>query len=89
MSCLAWLARGPEEWRLAYLCFGLTIVGALAAPLGGPIWWMLVAAASGAGIRAVRALLFPLANGLRRTHLAWLGATGFVLVAAGAASLWL
>jgi HAAS domain-containing protein len=174
------LAHGPEEWRLAYLCFGLTVVGALTAPLGGPVlmiaayflarsahalaraqgttlgarrwlidpalvlfalpmgvvlffgplpavlvwgieeggflrlarveaglptwprmrvyaaltamaaggWWILVAAASAAGIRAVRALLFPLANGLRPTHLAWLGAAGFVLVATAAASLW-
>jgi hypothetical protein len=64
------------------------VYAALTAMAAGG-WWMLLAAASAAGIRAVRALLFPLANGLRRTHLAWLAATGFVLVAAGAASLWL
>jgi hypothetical protein len=29
------ILRGPDDWRLAYLCFGLTIVGLLAAPIGG------------------------------------------------------
>ena len=29
------IRRGPDDWRLAYLCFGLTVVAVLAAPFGG------------------------------------------------------
>jgi hypothetical protein len=31
------LAQGPEEWRLAYLCFALTVAGVLTAPFGGVV----------------------------------------------------
>ena len=29
------LSSGPEDWRLAYLCFGLTLLGLITAPVGG------------------------------------------------------
>lgn len=32
---LARIRRGPDDWRLAYLCFGLTVVALIAAPFGG------------------------------------------------------
>lgn len=32
---LARIRRGPDDWRLAYLCVGLTAVAVLAAPFGG------------------------------------------------------
>ncbi len=32
---LARIRRGPDDWRLAYLCFGLTLVGFLTTPFGG------------------------------------------------------
>jgi hypothetical protein len=171
------LARGPEEWRLAYLCFGLFVLGLATAPFGGMvleiaayvlgraahtlareqatplgarkwlinpplvlvalsialflitgplpplavwgidqrgflglagggaplsswqeiqlyagvmaaaagIWWLLVAAVGARRIEGLRALLLPLADGLQRRHLAWLGALAGILVAAGLA----
>jgi hypothetical protein len=51
------------------------------------VWWMLVAAAAAAGLGGVRAFLLPLADGLRRRHLAWLGLLGLTSAAAGAATL--
>lgn len=32
---VARIRRGPDDWRLAYLCFGLTVVAVIAAPFGG------------------------------------------------------
>lgn len=32
---VARLREGPDDWRLAYLCLGLTVLGILAAPIGG------------------------------------------------------
>lgn len=34
-GALARVRRGPDDWRLAYLCFGLTVVGVIATPFGG------------------------------------------------------
>lgn len=32
---VARIRRGPDDWRLAYVCFGLTFVGILTTPFGG------------------------------------------------------
>jgi hypothetical protein len=169
------LAQGPEDWRLAYVCFGLMALGAVTAPFGGLVlmipayflaraaralareqgtelgarrwlidpalwsfalpfalllltgpvppllvwgisedgflrlagvsgrgdtprsigvyaamtamafgaWWMLIAAVGAATLEALRQLLLPLAEGLRRRHLATLGLAGMVCLAAG------
>jgi hypothetical protein len=169
------LARGPEDWRLAYVCFALMALGAVTAPLGGMVlmipayflaraaralareqgtelgarkwlidpalwsfalpfalllltgpvppllvwgieeegflrmagvsagadavlrtgvyaamtamaagaWWMLIAAVSAATLEPLRQVLLPLAERLRRRHLAWLGVAGMVSLAAG------
>lgn len=55
--------------------------------LAAGIWWMLIAAAAAVGLRGLQAVLVPLADGLRRRHLAWLGLFGFVCAATGAATL--
>ncbi len=34
------IQAGPEDWRLAYLCFGLTMLGIVTAPIGGPLLWI-------------------------------------------------
>ncbi|MDX1624161.1 MAG: hypothetical protein R3199_09280 [Gemmatimonadota bacterium] len=34
---IARIRRGPDDWRLAYLCLGLTVLGILAAPVGGAL----------------------------------------------------
>ena len=34
-ALLTRIRRGPDDWRLAYLCFALTFVGILTAPFGG------------------------------------------------------
>ena len=34
-GALARIRRGPDDWRLAYLCLGLTAVAVIAAPFGG------------------------------------------------------
>lgn len=34
-GALARIRRGPDDWRLAYLCFGLTLVALIATPFGG------------------------------------------------------
>jgi hypothetical protein len=33
-------SAGPEDWRLAYLCFALVVAGLVAAPLGGLLLWI-------------------------------------------------
>lgn len=32
------LVRGPEDWRLAYLCFGLFVLSLVTAPFGGVVF---------------------------------------------------
>lgn len=32
------LVRGPEDWRLAYLCFGLFVLSIATAPIGGVVF---------------------------------------------------
>jgi hypothetical protein len=34
-GAMARIRRGPDDWRLAYLCFGLTVLAVIAAPFGG------------------------------------------------------
>jgi hypothetical protein len=51
------------------------------------IWWMLVAAASSAGLGRVQSALLPLADRLRRRHLAWWGGLSLGLMAGGALAL--
>jgi len=34
------ISSGPEDWRLAYLCFALTVAGLATAPLGGILLWI-------------------------------------------------
>ena len=34
------ILHGPEDWRLSYLCFGLTVIGLVTAPLGGIVLWI-------------------------------------------------
>jgi hypothetical protein len=34
-GALARIRRGPDDWRLAYLCLGLTVLAVIAAPFGG------------------------------------------------------
>jgi hypothetical protein len=169
------LAKGPEDWRLSYLCFGLFALGLVTAPFGGMLfgiaayfvgraacavagdqgaalgarkwliypplvflslsiallivtgplpplavwgiegngfvnafgreealsasgrlwvymsamaaatglWWLLVAAFGASRVNGLRSLLLPLANGLQRRHLVWLGGLGALLVAVG------
>jgi hypothetical protein len=60
---------GPDDWRLAYLCFGLTVVGLVTAPFGGLLLLfpafvlargaLALAAERGEGLPAQRWLLYP------------------------------
>jgi hypothetical protein len=34
------MASGPEDWRLAYLCFAFTALGVVFAPVGGVLLWI-------------------------------------------------
>lgn len=34
------ISHGPEDWRLSYLCFALTVVGLVSAPFGGIVLWI-------------------------------------------------
>ncbi len=34
------IASGPEDWRLAYLCFAFTVLGLVFAPFGGILLWV-------------------------------------------------
>lgn len=34
------LTHGPEDWRLAYLCFAFTVLGLIFAPFGGIVLWI-------------------------------------------------
>jgi hypothetical protein len=34
------ISAGPEDWRLAYLCFAFVVLGLVFAPLGGILLWI-------------------------------------------------
>lgn len=60
---------GSEDWRLAYLCFGLTVLGLVTTPIGGPLLWIpayllgraarSLAAERGEALGAKRWLIYP------------------------------
>jgi hypothetical protein len=63
------LVRGPEDWRLAYLCFGLFVLSLATAPFGGVVFDIAayfvaraahaVAREQGVALGARRWLIYP------------------------------